>query len=502
MPNTYPSGTDGPYMENGMKKIVLTITLTFWSASAHATNWYVDNAASGANSGTSWANAWTSPSSITGSSVQPGDTVYISGGTTSKTYSISSMPTKNGTAGNIITLSTGQEPGHNGTVIWQVTGSNWLSGSKSYMHITGNVGGAQKMEIQGLSGSDYIWSGNASGSTNFHLSYVRIINTPGGFMFSAGAPADFEMDHIYVFKVYGTTSTSDATFWGLSESGCTYDRYKVHHSEFYIPNSTTNSLGGDDMMIWGGNFSFYNNYFKKYFSGSSPQGQHADGWQVKGNCIKVYNNVLEDNVESWFYHDSAFNRLDISNVYIYNNITFQTSAYSGNSYHWFANFEPELGGAGSNFTNVCICNNTIVDFTDALYIVNFSGIGSCTNCRAANNLILNSQNNGRYGYSQMINTCCGATKANNVESKSAVPAGEFVSYTKYSPNNNFHLTTSATNAINQGIDVVSAYGFPSFLAVDKDGVSRPQGSGWDLGAYEFHSGVGATLNPPSNLTVQ
>jgi hypothetical protein len=36
---------------------------------------------------------------------------------------------------------------------------------------------------------------------------------------------------------------------------------------------------------------------------------------------------------------------------------------------------------------------------------------------------------------------------------------------------------------------------------DKDGVSRPQGSDWDIGAYEFSSG-GVALNPPQNLTVQ
>lgn len=41
---------------------------------------YFDNAAGGANNGSSWANAWNSSASINWASVAAGDTVYISGG--------------------------------------------------------------------------------------------------------------------------------------------------------------------------------------------------------------------------------------------------------------------------------------------------------------------------------------------------------------------------------------------------------------------------------------
>ncbi len=62
-----------------MKKIFCSITFIMIIASgAFAAEWFVDSAATGSNNGTTWANAWTSFSSITG--LAAGDTVYISGG--------------------------------------------------------------------------------------------------------------------------------------------------------------------------------------------------------------------------------------------------------------------------------------------------------------------------------------------------------------------------------------------------------------------------------------
>jgi hypothetical protein len=86
-------------------------------AVAVPTSWYVDNAASGSNKGTSWVNAWQSIAAINYTSVNPGDTIYISGGTVSKTYKEGFARPKSGTAGNVITISTGQDAGHTGVVI-------------------------------------------------------------------------------------------------------------------------------------------------------------------------------------------------------------------------------------------------------------------------------------------------------------------------------------------------------------------------------------------------
>src|SRR6266496_2684466 len=72
------------------KGAVFVFAILAWCSGSigHATNWYVDNAATSANNGTSWANAWTSLSSVIwgSSGVKAGDTLYISGGSASKTY--------------------------------------------------------------------------------------------------------------------------------------------------------------------------------------------------------------------------------------------------------------------------------------------------------------------------------------------------------------------------------------------------------------------------------
>ena len=91
--------------------IILSSALTAQSIS---NSWYVDNAATGNNDGTSWTDAWESFTDVVWSSINPGDTVWVSGGATSKTYTETLRPTKSGTLGNYIVIIRGTTTGHNG----------------------------------------------------------------------------------------------------------------------------------------------------------------------------------------------------------------------------------------------------------------------------------------------------------------------------------------------------------------------------------------------------
>jgi hypothetical protein len=73
--------------------------------------------------------------------------------------------------------------------------------------------------------------------------------------------------------------------------------------------------------------------------------------------------------------------------------------------------------------------------------------------------------------------------------------------------NNFHLQ-SGSPAVDAGITISSSNSFNGYqvwngMPMDRDGVTRPQGSAYDVGAYEYFAG-GSTVqkpNPPTNLKV-
>jgi hypothetical protein len=90
---------------------------------ASAANHYVDKDAGGANNGTSWSNAWESFGSINWGSVGAGDTIYISGGSSSKTYSETLYVGADGASGNPLVITPGTDPGHGGDVILDGLGS-------------------------------------------------------------------------------------------------------------------------------------------------------------------------------------------------------------------------------------------------------------------------------------------------------------------------------------------------------------------------------------------
>jgi len=70
--------------------------------------------------------------------------------------------------------------------------------------------------------------------------------------------------------------------------------------------------------------------------------------------------------------------------------------------------------------------------------------------------------------------------------------------------NNFHLQTGSP-AKDAGITINSSNTYNSYMPwngnpSDSDGVSRPQGTSYDVGAYEFFTGSGSRPNPPTNVS--
>ena len=124
-----------------MKKIILTIF--FLSSIGFATDYYVDGSVSSSGNGLSWATAWKTLANINWSVVDPGETVYISGGTSGKTYSGSLSPptTEQGTATNYIKIFIGKyapdNTNHSGTVTIGGILLQTDASAQKYIHIKG-----------------------------------------------------------------------------------------------------------------------------------------------------------------------------------------------------------------------------------------------------------------------------------------------------------------------------------------------------------------------------
>ena len=132
-----------------MKKLIFLLLLLVPLQSL-ATDWYVDSSNNGGTeNGTSWATAWGTFADINWTSVQPGDTVYISGGSTTKTYHETLTVGRSGTAGNPVTIRPGQDANHNGTVI--ITGDSTrddgIIANQNYITINGEYNGLRHLDI-------------------------------------------------------------------------------------------------------------------------------------------------------------------------------------------------------------------------------------------------------------------------------------------------------------------------------------------------------------------
>jgi hypothetical protein len=467
----------------------IIVCLFLMLTSAHAKNWYVDNAATGANNGTSWANAWRNVKAVTG--VQPGDTVFISGGTNSKTYSDGGWIPLGGVKDNPVTYKVGQDPGHNGIVRFNGGGAaQWLfaGGNKKFAWVTidGNYGGECHITVDNYTNAVMVDAG-ATGLT------LRYIKSP--LQFRAYKCDYMEYDHL----ILGPTMGIDRQIVGLGGSGIApaYSHNLIRDCiiyTYYQHNVNSQGGNGDDAMANITSTTVKNCQFIGVFAQSYTKGQHADGiqaadWVWADGCY--FENPANYGVYFEFFGNGGNNRVTNS-VFNYTDrqLARQPSQAIAIGSH----------DSASTVSNVLVANNTVYGGKIGIAL----GIGSqqaLSGCAIVNNITVSNDGiRARTGQGSGLQMLSNKAIGGSIAPPNTRPPANsnpviFVS----AANKDFHLATSDTGAKYAGTSWPSAY-----FNIDKDGKARPQGSAWSLGAYEYGSGgdvVAGKLSAPQNLRV-
>jgi hypothetical protein len=419
---------------------------------ARAATWYVDNSLGASGNGQSWASAWTS---LPTSGVSAGDTVYISGGSSSQTYNTTGWSPPGGSAGNPVYYKIGTDSTHNGTVIIDGGGTWNFFKPNNNVDINGNVGGTIHLVVthaNAATGSTPTCIFSSTGQSGIALRYIEFA---GGIMMDSASGMEF--DHC---KWDPINFCNRQLF--LQNLNVANPAENIVHDCIFQPVYGTSGLGGDD-GIAGYSLTVSNCYFfPQLASGTYGYGtsQHPDMIQTSAGQILVCNNWFQGMRNYGFYGEWSYSG---SYMHVVNNVFIAGSD------------QPISIGPNGTVTasDVLVANNLIIDCSLGLYFWGGGNSGSTlSNARCYNNLTINSGNNniGTISYSGSI------AQADNLTS---FPTSGFVSYTKGAgTNNDFHLNSTATTAIGQGANLSSDFTF------DRDGNQRQSGA-WDIGPYIY-----------------
>ncbi len=479
------------------------------SAVLEAANWYVDTMAVGLRNGTSWPNAWTNFAGIVwgSSGVQPGDTLFISGGSTEKVYKEFLYMGASGTAGSRITISVGQETGHNGKVIFD--GENKRKYGLQIGHyttVTGKAGSNTNLVFRNFlvvtnttretdSGTPF-YGGIANGAV---LEYAEIYHANNGIFFSGAQNA--EIRNCYLHDIWGDYGIRVSSY-----AGTNFSNYLIHHCVIRLNVDTVGSGGGPD-GVQGQNGITLRDCSVVSVPGPVNPGQHPDGIQTGGSYIKVYNNYFANFLNSAL-KPNPVGQSQWVEYYAFNNIVACDDPVFQSSGHMVG---AELGWSDplNLVSNIIVLNNTFVDLPGMAvnggamnyqwptvnFLVENNIIYNCgTMTRVAGdirgtNVVFNNNlvSAGSLGAITLVRRDdAGATKTFvQADGRYGIPA--FVSYAVRTKANNLHLDPSDTAAKGQGLSL------PAYLRTDMDGYTRPVTGPWTLGVYEYRNGSTAAI---------
>jgi len=502
--------------------LIIVASLTSFVMNVQASSWYVDNAASGTNVGTSWTNAWTTFSSVIwgAGGVVAGDTLYISGGSTSKTYTETWTVGVSGTDGSPITIRPGQDANHNGVVIFdydglgdEATAVGISISNRKYLVFNGEYNGARHIKIQNLRNimdrtKAYAISGANSYDDNItylKFLYLEFYNCNLGLRLTASQ--DVELAYCKFDDIRG-----DAAIATLCTGATTWDSTLIHHNDIELLYNNAVPTGkegstyvGPDGVQCGTGVSIYNNIIKVTNTEAVyTSTQHPDDIQLNGSYCKVYNNEFINVGDSIFDNDSSYGATTPAHIWIYNNIfriVDELDPY------------PEMIRIYKNSTSlvdVAILNNLFIDSntggTNAVVHFGNTNTTSSGDITLKNNIFYNCGNGPNYKIIDAPATMADIFDIDNniyyggtnpafvfrgttytvaewisaIDTNGSPSQPLFTSYSYRNSGNEYSLQSNDTIALEQGTTL------SDYFTTDINGITRPQGGAWEIGPYEFN----------------
>lgn len=431
--------------------------LIFWQFSLNAGNWYVRSSASGSNNGTDWNNAWTNVTAISWSSLSPGDSVWLAGGsygtimvgkggTTNAPIYIARVRTTNSIPASAAGWNSSYDSAvwinrvdaSYGSGWWTLDGQVPLSG----ISVTNDSTGPNHCVYFGSAPCNYITiknctlAGSAADLANPNIKDVRCIHAN----FSATPTAiGWYLGYCLIKNnatLLITLGVSQMTIEHCIFTGNYPGTSGIHENVWAVTGATNITFRFNEVSNW-----LTEGIMMDFVSAADAPN---DGWDIYGNL----------------WHDSV-----------------------GGSYGRILESQYRAQ------YRIRLYNNTFVNLYGGLMTANGGTWG--TGCSAKNNISFNCSTGNPVGFG-VGDDDYGLSDVPNAQTHGIGSATSAI-FLNYAGSNYVSTGTVGTGyPTDKGIALGLPYNF-DFL-----GINRPQGAAWDIGAYEYNGGVA----PPTGLKLQ